>query len=207
MIRLSRTQKILWAAAAIAVVLYAAFTLWIDEAIHSHRATESETAGAAIRPDFALTDHTGQVRMDEDFAGQWQLVFFGFTNCPDVCPTTLAVISQVMEELGRRADRVQPLFVSIDPERDTVEQMAEYVGNFHPSIVGLTGSPEEIARTTDNFRIYYEKVAQEGAPDGYTMSHTSAVYLISPEGRFVRPYRYGIAPDEILADLRPRLEG
>jgi protein SCO1/2 len=141
----------------------------------------------------------------QSYQGKWLLVFFGFTNCPDICPTTLAELARVMERLGPDAGLVKPLFVSIDPERDRVETMAEYVSVFHPTIVGLTGTEAQIAEAARSFKAYYEKQPQESAPNGYTMGHTSAVYLISPEGVFVRTYGYGTPPGEITKDLQNRL--
>jgi protein SCO1/2 len=131
--------------------------------------------------------------------------FFGFTNCPDICPTTLGELAQLMDLLGPDAQKTQPLFISIDPERDRVETMAEYVSAFHPSIVGLTGTETEVTATAKSFKAFFEKLPQETAPDGYTMGHTSAVYLISPEGVFVRTYSYGTSPEKIAADVQQRL--
>lgn len=160
---------------------------------------------SAITPSFSLVSHRGERVSGEDYGGKWLLMFFGFTHCPDVCPTTLAELAAVMQRLGSNADAVQPLFVSIDPGRDTVDEMAEYVTQFHPSIVGLTGTDEEIAAATENFRVFYERTPDAAAPDGYTMSHTSAVYLVSPEGEFVVPYTYGTSVEEIVDDLTQRI--
>jgi protein SCO1/2 len=153
------------AAVTIAVVLAAlAGGGW---ALQSWLATEQASGGEAlIESEFSLIDHTGKPMTDEDFEGKWQLVFFGFTYCPDVCPTTLNDVSIVLEELGAEADQLQPLFITVDPERDTPEVMAEYVANFDPRIVGLTGSPEQIEQATQAFRAYYAKVEQDGVPDG-----------------------------------------
>jgi cytochrome oxidase Cu insertion factor (SCO1/SenC/PrrC family) len=136
---------------------------------------------ALIESEFSLVDHTGNPVADEDFAGKWQLVFFGFTACPDVCPTTLIEVSAVLEELGDDAEQITPLFISVDPERDTPEVMAEYVANFDPRIVGLTGSPEQIKQAAQAFRAYYVKVEQKNQPDGYTMDHSAFLYLMGPE--------------------------
>lgn len=164
----------------------------------------TQVAEDVIKSDFSLIDHNGRLVTDEDFRGKWLIVFFGFTNCPDICPTTLNEIAEVMERLGDKAPQVQPLFVSIDPERDGPEQMAEYVAAFDPRIVGLTGSAQQIEASARSFRVFYAKEVQENAPDGYLMAHTSVTYLIDPSGRFVRPYSYGTSYDEILSDLRSR---
>ena len=113
--------------------------------LHNWLAPKQTARGTAlINSEFSLVDHTGKPVTDEDFAGKWQILFFGFTSCPDVCPTTLNDVSLILEELGDGAEQVAPLFISVDPERDTPHVMAEYVANFDPRIVGLTGSPEQI---------------------------------------------------------------
>ncbi|MEQ9639607.1 MAG: SCO family protein, partial [Alphaproteobacteria bacterium] len=131
-----------------------------------------------------LVDHRGNRVNQADFAGQWQLVFFGFTFCPDICPTTLATIAQVLDSLGARTDRLTPLFITVDPERDTPEVLAEYVAAFHPRIVGLTGTTEQVRAAARSFRIYHGRQADEYAPDGYVMSHSGYIYLMDTEGRY-----------------------
>lgn len=164
-----------------------------------------ETA-PAFRADFELTDHGGMVRTEEDFAGQWLLVFFGFANCPDVCPTTLAEVAAVVDGLGEDADQIQPLFITIDPERDTPSALADFVPRFETGIVGLTGTPDQIARTAENFYIYYEKLEDASAPDSYTMGHSSQIFLFDPEGGFVGTFAYGTPAEEIVADLEARIK-
>ncbi len=197
----STLRKILWTAVGAAVLLLFALVIWIDRDVHE---PTEQVVSDVIQPEFDLVSHTGAAVSDKTFQGDWLLVFFGFTNCPDICPTTLAEMAAVMEELGEDAEDVQPLFVSVDPERDDPEALAEYVGAFHPSIVGLTGEQDAIARAAENFRAYHEKIpAKEGG--GYSVAHSSVTYLVSPEGRFVRVYSYGTPADEIVDDLRQRL--
>lgn len=206
-------RRSLWALLGIGVATWLGAILWVDYATHerpmAERRAESE-GEAAIDAVFSLTDHRGREVTEADFAGQWLLVFFGFTNCPDICPTTLATIAQAMDaleaEVGAKAERVTPLFISVDPERDSPEALAEYVAAFHPSIVGLTGSPEALEEAAANFKGHFQKVEEAGAPDGYTMAHSAYVYLISPEGEFVRLFSYGATPDEFAEDLESRLE-
>lgn len=176
--------------------------LWADD--RSDQAAKDEPA---FRAAFELTDHTGAVRTQKDYAGQWLLVFFGYANCPDVCPTTLAEVAAVMDGLGADAAEVQPLFITIDPERDTPSALADFVPRFDAGIVGLTGTPDQIARTADSFRIFYEKIEEAAAPDGYTMSHSSQLFLFDPEGGYVKAWSYGTPAAEILADLRERVAG
>lgn len=197
-------RLVLWGAVAVALTVF----LWLDVGQDTGRRPMGETSqdtASAFRPAFSLTDHRGTAVTEQRYRGKWLLVFFGFTNCPDICPTTLGELTRVMERLGANAKAVKPLFISIDPGRDGVESMAEYVSAFHPAIVGLTGSAPQIAAAAGAFKAYYEKQPQESAPNGYTMGHTSAVYLISPEGAFVRTYSYGTLPADIVADLQKRL--
>ncbi len=145
------------------------------------------------------------LRTQEDFAGRWMLVFFGFANCPDVCPTTLAEIAAVMNGLGEDAAQVQPLFVSIDPARDTPSALAAFVPRFDAGIIGLTGTPDQIVKTSETFKIFYEKVEEASASDSYTMSHSSQLFLFDPEADYVASWAYGTPAEEILADLRERI--
>lgn len=194
---------ILWGGVGVALAGFLWLSLWHDRGPGG--GGPSQDAAATFRPTFNLTDHRGNAVTEQSYRGKWLLVFFGFTNCPDICPTTLAELARVMERLGPDAGSVKPLFVSIDPERDRVETMAEYVSAFHPAIVGLTGTEAQIAEAARSFKAYFEKQPQEVAPNGYTMGHTSAVYLISPDGAFVRTYSYGTPSEEITEDLQKRL--
>lgn len=198
---LASARKILWVLVAIAALMFGWLLLWSD-----YRADRAQTeTDPAFVAEFELTDHQGIVRTEDDFAGRWMLVFFGFTNCPDVCPTTLAEVSAVMDGLGEDAERVQPIFISIDPERDTPKALAEYVPLFDASIIGLTGTPEQIAKTSETFPIFFERIEEAGAPDGYTMSHTSHLFLFDTEAGFADSWAYGTPAEEILADLGERI--
>lgn len=166
---------------------------------------DEPVAAASFQPSFALADAAGQKRTDEEFRGKHLLVFFGFTNCPDICPTTLAEVAQVMDGLGDEAAQVQPLFISIDPERDRQMGLSEFTEAFHPSILGLAGTAEETQAAAQSFKVFYEREDAAAAPDGYSMSHSSALYLIGPEGNWIRQYSYGTPASEILADLQTRL--
>lgn len=194
---LTGLQKILWAAAGAATLAYGVLMV-----LPSRVPGETEVA---FRPSFALPDATGQQRTTHDFAGKHVLVFFGFTNCPDVCPTTLAEVAQVMDDLGDAAALVQPLFISIDPERDRRLGLAEFTAAFHSSIIGLAGDDAQTRAAADSFRIHFAREDDATAPDGYTMSHSPALYLIGPEGDWLRQFTYGTPASEILADLRSRL--
>ncbi len=132
---------------------------------------------------FSLTDHAGRRVTEKDYAGKILLVFFGFTHCPDVCPTALTAVSEVLDRVGEKARDVQPLFVTVDPERDTAELLAGYVTHFHPSIVGLTGTPEEIKTVAQGYQVFYRK-AKGGTPDAYSMEHTASIYVMDRQGKF-----------------------
>lgn len=156
---------------------------------------------------FSLTTHDGKRVTDRDFRGRWLLVFFGYTFCPDVCPTALGTVAVVMDELGPLAERVQPLFITVDPERDTPEVLAEYVAQFHPRIIGLTGTPEEIAQVAKAYRAFYRKVVPEGSDQAdYLMDHSAYLYLMGPDGSFVRVFSHTQAPEEIAGGIRAAAE-
>ena len=168
------------------------------------RFKSTDITGADYGKTLELTDHTGRPRRLEDWRGKVVVLFFGFTHCPDVCPTTLADLSQVVKDLGPDAERVQVLFVTVDPERDTREALAKYVGAFDPRFLGLSGDADATQRAAREFKVFYEK---RKTADGYSVDHSGQTYVIDPQGRlrlFVRPDR--IASD-LPADLRTLLKG
>jgi len=154
---------------------------------------------AAVGGPFTLTDHTGRRVTDKDFRGKFMLVYFGFTFCPDVCPSGLQVMAAALDELGPKAERITPIFISVDPERDTPEQLAQYVPSFHPRLVGLTGTPEEVQAVAKAYRVYYRKVKDEKSTAEYTVDHTSIIYLMSPEGEFIAHFTHA-TPASVMAD-------
>lgn len=167
-----------------------------------------EPVGARLLPlsamDFHLTDHEGRAVGPETLIGQPSMVFFGFTFCPDVCPTTLSDISSWLDAMGDDAARMNVVFITVDPERDTVEAMAEYVGYFHAAIRGWTGTKDAIARTARGFRATYEKVPVEGGD--YTMNHTASVFLFDAEGRFVTNIDYHEPRENAVPKIRRAME-
>jgi len=196
---LSRIRRGLWAMTGVAVVALGAAFLWQSQTPADLPAPRV-TGEAAITNAYTLTDHTGRSVTAVSFDGQWQLVFFGFTHCPDICPTTLATMAQVMDALGPKSARVTPIFVTVDPARDTPEVMAAYVEAFHPRMVGLTGTEAQVAEAAGNFRVWYERAEDETAPDGYTMAHSGHIYVMAPDGRFVDVWLEGDAPAETFAE-------
>ena len=160
---------------------------------------------ATVGGPFELTDHTGKRVTDKDYRGKFMLVFFGFTFCPDVCPTALQVVAAALDKLGPKADRVQPLFITIDPERDTPAAMASYVSSFHPRIVGLTGSLAEIQAVAKAYRVYYQKVKDERSSAPYTMDHTSIIYLMGPTGELAAHFTHTTSVDTMAAGIAKHL--
>jgi len=161
---------------------------------------DNVTRPSLVGGPFTLVDQNGRPMSDQDLKGKPFLVFFGFTNCPDVCPTTLFDMSEVLKRLGPDADKTASLFISVDPERDTPEKLKDYLSSFHPRIFGLTGSPEALEAVEKEYRVYAKKVPLK---DGdYTMDHTAVVYLMGKDGRFVAPFNLQRSADEAANDLR-----
>jgi len=158
------------------------------------------TANAAIGGSFKLNDQNGKAITDQDLKGKPFLVFFGFTHCPDVCPTALFDMSEVLNRLGPDADKVNALFITVDPERDTPAVIKDYLSSFDPHLSGLTGDPAAIAAVAKAYRVYFEKVPLDQG--GYTMDHTAIVYLMDKTGRFVSPCSLARTTDAAAADLR-----
>lgn len=156
---------------------------------------------------FTLKDQTGKIRTDADFRGQLMLVYFGFTYCPDICPTDLQAISLAMDQLGADAAKVQPLFVTLDPERDTAEHLAQYVPLFHPRLLGLTGSPSDVAKAADAYRVFYKRVKTGDKPDDYTVDHTAFIYLVDRDGKYLGFFPPGTDAPRLVEMIRPHLTG
>ena len=166
-----------------------------------------DITGADYAQGFQLTDFNGQPRSLTDYKGKAVVVFFGFTQCPDVCPTTMNEMAQVNELLGTDGDKLQVVFISIDPERDTPEVLKAYMGSFDPSFAGLyAASPDALAALAKDFKIYYKKVDGK-TPTSYSMDHTAASYVYDPQGRLRLYARYGIGPQAMADDIRLLLKG
>jgi protein SCO1/2 len=163
----------------------------------------TDITGADYGKDFALTDHNGKTRTLADFRGKVVVVFFGYTHCPDVCPTVLADLKVAREQLGEDGKRVQVLFVTVDPERDTQQLLAKYVPAFDPTFLGLYGDPAATVRVAKEFKVFYQKVPGT-SPDNYTVDHTSGSYVFDPQGRLRLFARPGSVPN-LVADLKTLL--
>jgi len=191
---------------AAAAVLLAVVAMLLLYTPLGHQLWHGESAGgggvALVGGPFHLTDQNGQVRTDADFRGQFLLVFFGYSHCPDTCPTTLQTITTAMDNLGSNAAKVTPMFITVDPDRDTPKVLKAYASNFTSRLVALTGSAEEIAAAAKEYRIYYKKVG-DGAD--YSMDHTALVYLMGPDGGYLGHFSTEAKADDIVKDQRQRI--
>jgi protein SCO1/2 len=159
---------------------------------------------APVGGPFELTDHTGHRRTDVDFQGKLVVLYFGYTYCPDMCPTELQSITLALDKLGAAADAVQPLFITVDPARDTPARLAEFVSSFHPRLVGLTGSPAEIRKTAIAYRTYFARNGPATA-EHYAVDHTGFIYLVGRDGRYLGFLPPALAPEAIAEAIRARL--
>jgi len=164
-----------------------------------------DVTGADFGRELTLTDHTGKTRTLADFKGKVVVVFFGFTQCPDVCPTTLVEMKAVKEKLGKDGERVQVLFVTVDPERDSPELLAKYVPAFDPSFIGLYGDAEATARTAKEFKVFYKKVPGS-SPTNYSVDHTAALYVYDPSGRLRLFAKHAQGADALAHDIKRLLD-
>lgn len=156
---------------------------------------------------FTLKDQTGKIRTDTDFRGELMLVYFGFTYCPDICPTDLQQIGLAMDQLGDDAKNVQPLFITLDPERDTVGNLALYVPLFHPKLIGLTGSIDAVQKAADAYRVYFKRVVTGPNPDDYTVDHSAFIYLMNRDGKYLTFFPPGTDAEKIVSMVRASLRG
>jgi protein SCO1/2 len=165
------------------------------------------TGTALVGGPFTLTDQDGKRVTDQTYRGKYMLIFFGYTYCPDFCPGELQVMSAALDQLGSEGDKIQPIFITVDPSRDTVDTMKIYVGNFHPRLIGLTGSEEDIAAVAKAYRVYYAKAkGYEDKPD-YLMDHSTILYFMGPDGKFVKHFTYGTDAKALADGLRQAMSG
>jgi len=152
---------------------------------------------------FTLVDQDGRTVTDADFRGKYMLIYFGYTFCPDVCPTALTEVGQAIDKLGKDAEKVVPIFITVDPERDRPEHLKEYVRFFHPRMVGLGGSVAQVAAAAKAYRVYFAKAREKGAAeDEYLMDHTSITYLMGPDGKFLAHFSHGTSADAMAERIR-----
>ena len=161
----------------------------------------AENTSPAVGGPFTLTDQNGAMRSDGDFRGKVMLIYFGYTYCPDACPTTLQAISHTLDMIGDQASKVQPIFISVDPARDTPDQLKSYAANFHPGILYLTGAPETLKQVESEYHIYVAKVPQAGSDD-YLIDHSSIIYVMGTNGRYLAAMPAGLPPKVMAATLQ-----
>ncbi len=166
----------------------------------------TDITGVDWGKDFNLTDHTGRRRTLADFHGKAVALFFGYTHCPDVCPTTLGELAQTLKQLGKDAGKVQVLFVTLDPERDTPAVLAQYVPSFNPAFLGLTGTEDEIAVVAKSFKVFYQKQAS-ASKLGYTLDHSANTFVFDPQGRLRLMYGFGRGVAPMVHDINQLLSG
>ena len=192
---------VLVGAGAVTVVLALGVWYWASHGGAGLLGGPKQTGRVLIGGAFSLTDHQGKSVTEADFQGHYTLVYFGYTFCPDVCPMELQAITEALEQLGPKADRIVPLFITVDPERDTVPVLADYAENFHPRLRALTGTLEEVRVATRAYRVYFKKADGQEEDGDYLMDHTSLIYVMGPDGDYVTHFTFGTSPDEMAARL------
>jgi len=200
-----RLRLILIVSAFFALGAYGASTWLMADLPVAGRATVVPGGKARVGGPFALTDHTGKRVSDKDFRGRFMLVFFGYTFCPDICQTGLQTMGASLEMLGERADQVAPIFITLDPKRDTVAVMAGYLANFDRRLIGLTGSADEIADVAKAFHAYSAKTGGSDTGDDYLLDHTSIYYLLDENGDYAAHFPYGRSAQQIAEEIARRL--
>jgi protein SCO1/2 len=168
---------------------------------HTGRPVKSSGTALIGGPFSLVGGEDGETVTDRDFRGRYRLVFFGFTHCPDICPAELQVIAQALDLLGDKAAKVVPIFITLDPERDTPQIMAGYVKSFGPNFVGLTGSPKAIAAVAKEYRVTYAKVENKDSPGDYSVDHSALVYLMDPDGKYLTHFAYGTSAQQMADSL------
>jgi protein SCO1 len=167
------------------------------------RGAAGTALGSVIGGSFRLTDQNGKTVTDADLKGKWSLIYFGYTHCPDACPTALNDIAIALDELGAKREDVRPVFITVDPERDTTEALKSYVTSFDAPILALTGTPEQVAQAAKAYRVYYAKHPEAGGD--YSMDHSSVIYVMDPQGRFTASFTHESSPEQIAERLKKLL--
>lgn len=197
-------RRFVLAAVLVGALVILGAGVFLDLAHHdTPRGAAGTLLASAIGGPFRLVDQNGKTVTDGDLKGKWSLVYFGYTHCPDACPTALNDISIALDELGPKRGAVRPVFITVDPERDTPEVLKSYVTSFDAPILALTGTPEEIAQAAKDYRVYYAKHPEAGGD--YSMDHSSVIYVMDPQGRFTASFTHENSPEEIAERLKKLL--
>jgi protein SCO1/2 len=224
----TRAAAVVLAVTAAVAVTWAAMTWYAKSrpaatvgAFGTQPASDTGAAAIEIGGPFELVAHTGETVSDATFRGKFMLVFFGYTFCPDVCPTELLVMSQALDLLGEKGEAVQPILITVDPERDTTDALADYVGNFHPRLIGLTGTEEQVAAAAKAYRAYYAKAfypasdntedardgkTAEAEADDYLMNHSAFTYLMGPDGGYRTVFPHKTSPEDMAKAIAAEFE-
>ncbi len=182
-------------------IFVAALAVILGGVIYEQFWLSDEAAAPAVGGPFTLIDQNGVTRHDSDFRGKVLLVYFGYTYCPDACPATLQAISETLDMLGDQAKKIQPLFISVDPARDTPAQLKSYAANFHPTLIALTGAPDELKKVEKEYHVYVAKVPQSGSDD-YLIDHSSIIYVMDANGRYRGQIPTGLPPKVMAASIQ-----
>ncbi len=202
-----RRNPILWIVVIGAILIYSQYDGSLFGNINQSHLSRMTVPPEEIVGSFALIDHTGTPRTDRDFHGSHTLIYFGYTWCPDVCPSSMLVMAQVLEDLAAQSKTVQPLFITVDPKRDTVEKLAAYVEQLFPNLIGLTGSEEAVTEALDSFGVYRRSHETDADDDDYLVDHASFFYLMGPDGAFVQHFEPSQGPTRIAVDIDRHLPG
>lgn len=193
---------IVWVACVLCLVVLLA---WLSASVVSTTNGREDFFGNAaelIQADFTLVDGNGKTVTAKDFSGRYLLVYFGFTHCPDICPTSLLLMRNALEKIGSKASKIQPLFITVDPERDTPKAIRDYTANFSSSIVGLTGTPEQIKYAADSFKVYYSKMDDTRSAMGYVVDHSGFIYLMGPNGKYLAHFPFNAPEQQLIEGLK-----
>ena len=199
-----RTGIVLFVSAGITLVLIS-LGYWLLNGQLSSIKQSTTTGRALIGGSFNLVDQDGNAVTEKNFLGRYALMYFGYTSCPDICPTELLNITEALEQLGLRAKQVIPVFITVDPERDTIPVMKDYAMSFHPRLRALTGTKEQIRAVASAYRVYYNQTESSEEDDFYLVDHTSLVYLMGPEGEYITQFRFGTSADVMGARINQLL--
>lgn len=174
---------------------------WMGTNVVNVNSKQSAQGEALVGGSFSLVDGKGNIVTDADFRGRYMLVYFGFTHCPDICPTSLLLIQNALTQLGAASKKVTPIFITLDPERDTPEVVGKYVTHFGKTMVGLSGTPEQIRAVTQAYKVYYRKVEEENSAMGYVIDHSGFMYLMGPDGNYITHFPHSISEQGLITGL------
>lgn len=175
---------------------------WILRPAGNSQTAVTTSGEAAIGSEFTLTNHNGETISSNDFQGKYMWVYFGFSHCPDICPVDLMTMTTALNELGEDAEQIQPIFITVDPERDTPERLKTFASNFHPRLQALTGEKEKVLAVANAYKVYYKKQGELEDEQGYGMDHSGYSYLMDKEGRYLTHYRHGDKVEDVVESLR-----